>query len=129
MWVIATQAKPSHPGGPHRKKHPSLLEYSDNENEDDVGEEGPRAIGCDTELQLYIDSPKFNSVLRFWETKKTVLPRLYAISRKIFFAFQLPAPVLNGYFLTDKNFEDQIFTHRNADLLGAVCRNRKSAYF
>ena len=67
---IATQAKPSHPDGPHRKKHPSLLEYSDNEDEDDVGEEGPKAIGCHTEVQLYIDSPKFDSILRFWETKK-----------------------------------------------------------
>ena len=31
--------------------------------------------------------------------------------------------------LTDKNFEDQVFTHCNADLLGAVCRKRKSACF
>ena len=31
--------------------------------------------------------------------------------------------------LTDKNFEDQVFTHCNANFLGAVCRKRKSAYF
>ena len=67
---IATQPKSSHPNGPHRKKRPSLLEYSDDEDEDDVEEEGPSAIGCDTELQLYIDSPKSDSVLRLWETKK-----------------------------------------------------------
>ena len=83
--MIATQPKPSHPDGPHRKKHPFLFEYSDHEDEDDVGEEGPRTIGCDTELQLYIDSPKSDSVLRFWETKKTVLAQLYAVSRKVLF--------------------------------------------
>ena len=117
------------------------MESADDEDEDDVGEEGPRAIGCDTELQLYIDSPKSDSVLRFWETKKTVLARLYVISRKVFCVPATSAGVerlfsISGFIfgsrrlrLTDKNFEDQIFTHSNADLLDAVCRNRKSACF
>ena len=47
--------------------------------------------------------------------------RLFSIS-----AFILSSRRLR---LTDKNFEDQVFPHCNADLLCAVCRKRKSACF
>ena len=134
--VVAARSKPTHPAGPPRKKRGSLLQYSDDEDGEDEEREGLGIKGCETELQLYIDSPKSHDVLHFWESKKHVFPRLYAITRKIFCVPGTTAGVerlfnISGYIfsnkrmrLTDRNFEDQVFTHCNSDLLGSVGRKR-----
>ena len=135
---VIARAKPTHPGGPPRKKRASLLQYSDDEDDEDEEREGLEIKGCETELQLDIDSPKSDDVLHFWESKKTVFPRLYAITRKLFCVPATTAGVerlfnVSGYIfsnkrmsLTDRNFEDQVFTHCNSDLLGSVGRKGKT---
>ena len=44
--------------------------YSDDEDDDDNERCDMEVKGCETELQLYIDSQKSDDVLRFWESKK-----------------------------------------------------------
>lgn len=136
--VELVTAKSSHSDGPRRKKRPSLLGYSDDEDENDDEPGDVETQGCETELQLYIDSQKSDDVLGFWERKKSVFPRLYAITRKVFCVPATTAGVerlfsIAGYILssrrlrlTDRNFEDQIFAHCNFELLGSAGRKRKT---
>ena len=111
--------------------------YSDDEDDDDNERCDMEVKGCETELQLYIDSQKSDDVLRFWESKKSVFPRLYAITRQIFSVPATTAGVerlfsIAGYILNcrrlsliDRNFEDQVFAHCNSDLLANASRKRK----
>ena len=134
---LVTQTKSSHSDGPRCKKRPSLLDYSDDEDDDDNERCDMEVKGCETELQLYIDSQKSDDVLRFWESKKSVFPRLYAITRQIFSVPATTAGVerlfsIAGYILScrrlsliDRNFEDQVFAHCNSDLLANASRKRK----
>ena len=134
---LVTQTKSSHSDGPRRKKRPTLLDYSDDEDDDDNERCDMEVKGCETELQLYIDSQKSDDVLRFWESKKSVFPRLYAITRQIFSVPATTAGVerlfsIAGYILScrrlsliDRNFEDQVFAHCNSDLLANASRKRK----
>ena len=58
--------------------------HSVEEDEVDPLQDFPEIQGCETELQLYLESLKTSNLLHFWETNKAVFPRLYAITRKLF---------------------------------------------
>ena len=137
--ILRTTVTPTRSDGPARKKRPSLLAYSDDEDDEVVLQGAPEVKGCETELQFYLEWPKTNNVLQFWESNKTVFPRLYAITRKIFCVPATTAGVerlfsISGFILSskrlslnDENFKDQAFVHCKGDLpeLSSDSRKRK----
>ena len=50
--------------------HSLWCAVSEPEDDDDNERCDMEVKGCETELQLYIDSQKSDDVLRFWESKK-----------------------------------------------------------
>ena len=112
--------------------------HSDEKDEVDPSQDSPKIQECETELQLYLESSKTSNLLHFWETNKAVVPRLYAITGKLFCAPATTAGVerlssISGFVLsskrlrmTDETFKNQVFAHCNSDLLNVASRKRKA---
>ena len=63
--LVTASSKDGQSDGPVRKKKPSLLEYSDDE-EDEINPTGnTEERNPETEFQLYLEAPKKGTVLQF----------------------------------------------------------------
>ena len=105
---------------PVPKKAAALYDYSDEEPDQEDDNLGVDVKSIETELQLYLDCNRAGDVLRYWEQQKTVFPRLYAITRKVFCVPATTAGVerlfsIAGFLLgcrrlrlSNANFEKQI---------------------
>ena len=92
----------------------------------------------ETELQPFLDCNRAGDVLWYWEQQKTVFPRLYAITRKVFCVPATTTGVqrlfsIAGFLLgcrrlrlSDANFEKQILAHCNLDIPAKQMKKRKS---
>ena len=128
---VTARPKENNFSGPPRKKRSSALEYSD--DKEDTSADGPDGMCSETELQLYLESPKTADVLQFWENNKTVFPRLCAMTRTILCVPATTAGVgrllsISGFVLsnrrlslTDKNYHDHVFSKCNLGLFGLFC--------
>ena len=116
----------------------ALYGYSDEEPDQEDDNLGVDVKSIETELQPFLDCNRAGDVLRYWEQQKTVFPRLYAITRKVFCVPATTAGVerlfsIAGFLLgcrrlrlSDANFEKQILAHFNLDIPAKQMKKRKS---